>query len=202
MKIYEASMTPSAQRVSLFLAEMNLDIERVQVDVRGGENLSDAFLALSPNGRIPVLELDDGTTLCESIAICRYFDALHPGDHSLFGTTPLEKGQVEMWTRIVEHQGLVPAFQAFRNLSGVYADRERCVEAWGEESRKRLDEFLPKLEQRLGESTYLAGERFTVADITAWALFAFMERVKFALAQPYPNIDRWRSLVAARPAFS
>ncbi|WP_417346677.1 glutathione S-transferase family protein [Ferrimonas sp.] len=200
MKIHQTAPTPNCLRVSLFLAEAGLEVPRQEVDIRGGENLSTEFRRLSANGHVPVLELDDGETICESLAICRYFDAIKPT--GLFGATPLEQGRVEMWTRIIEHQGLVPAFQAFRNLSGVYADRERCVEAWGEESRKRLDEFLPKLEQRLGESTYLAGECFTVADITAWTLFAFMERVKFSLVQSYPNIERWRNLLAVRPAFS
>lgn len=200
MKIYQTAPTPNCLRVSLFLAEAGLEVPRQEVNIREGENLSAEFRRLSANGHVPVLELDDGGTICESLAICRYFDALQPT--GLFGTTPLEQGRVEMWTRIIEHQGLIPAFQAFRNLSGVYSDRERCVEAWGQESRKRLDEFLPRLERRLGESAYVAGECFTVADITAWALFAFMERVQFSLAQSYPNIDRWRSAVAARPAFS
>ncbi|BDY04846.1 glutathione S-transferase [Ferrimonas sp. YFM] len=199
MKIHQTAPTPNCLRVSLYLAEAGLEVPRQEVNIRDGENLSDEFRRLSANGHVPVLELDDGDTICESLAICRYFEALNPT--GLFGTSPLEQAKVEMWTRIIEHQGLIPAFQAFRNLSGVYADRERCVEAWGEESRKRLDEFLPKLEARLGESPYLAGDRFTLADITAWALFAFMDRVKFSMAQTFPNIERWRAAVAARPAF-
>ncbi|WP_028111981.1 glutathione S-transferase family protein [Ferrimonas kyonanensis] len=202
MKLYEASMTPSAQRVSMFLAEMNLEVERVQVDVRGGENLSEEFLALSPNGRIPVLQLDDGTSLCESIAICRYFDALHPGDHSLFGTTALEKGQVEMWLRMVELQGLMVGFQAFRNLTGVYQDRERCVKAWGEESRLRVEEFLPTLEQRLGESLHLAGPGFSVADISGFVFIRFIANLGITLDDQWPNIQRWYQRVGSRPAFN
>ncbi|WP_028110123.1 glutathione S-transferase family protein [Ferrimonas futtsuensis] len=199
MKIHQTAPTPNCLRVSLFLAEAGMEVPRQEVNIRDGENLSPEFRRLSANGHVPVLELDDGEAICESLAICRYVDALNPT--GLFGRSPLEQGRVEMWTRIVEFQGLVPAFQAFRNLSGVYADRERCVEAWGEESRKRLDEFLPRLEARLGESVYLAGDRFSVADITAWSLLAFMERVKFSMAHSYPNIERWRALVAARPAF-
>ncbi|NAW63662.1 glutathione S-transferase family protein, partial [Photobacterium halotolerans] len=161
MKIYELAPSPSARRVSIFLAEMGIDVERVSIDIRGGENLSDAFQAKSQNGLIPVLELDDGTTISESVAICRYFDEAYPNEHSLFGNTPLEKAQVEMWQRIVELKGLFVAMQAFRNITGVYKDRETCVESWGEVSRQRLIAFLPVLDKRLSESAFVAGDTFT-----------------------------------------
>ena len=149
MKLYELAPTPSARRVSIFLAEKGIEVPRVNVDIRGGENLSAEFKAKSVNGRIPLLELDDGSYLCESVAICRYLDEIHPSERSLFGNTPLERAKVEMWQRIIELQGLMVGFQAFRNLSGVYKDRENCVESWGVESRQRVIDFLPSLDKQL-----------------------------------------------------
>lgn len=145
MKLYETAMTPSCRRVSIFLKELGIDVERVQVDVRGGENLSDTFKSKSLNGKVPLLELDEGTTLCESVAICRYFDLTYPNTHKLFGDSALEQAQVEMWHRVVEFQGLYAGFQAFRNLSGIYKDREHCVYAWGEESKARVAAFCHNL---------------------------------------------------------
>ncbi|TXZ74742.1 glutathione S-transferase [Vibrio mimicus] len=202
MKLYETAMTPSSRRVSIFLKELGLDVERVQVDVRGGENLSDAFKSKSLNGKVPLLELEDGTTLCESVAICRYFDQAYPNSHHLFGNTALEKAQVEMWHRVVEFQGLYAGFQAFRNLSGIYKDRENCVYAWGEESKARVSEFLPQLEQRLAQSAFIASDRFTIVDITAYIFIGFAEKaLELPVAEHYPHITRWYEQIAQRPAF-
>ncbi|WP_219012790.1 glutathione S-transferase family protein [Shewanella algae] len=201
MKLYELGPTPSARRVSIFMAEKGIDIERVHVDLRGGENLSAEFKAKSLNGRIPLLELDDGSYLCESVAICRYLDELFPTELKLFGSTPLERAKVEMWQRIVELQGLLPAFQAFRNISGIYSDRETCIQAWGEESRKRLESFLPLLKQRLSESPYLAGDNYSIADITAYILLGFIKNLQISL-QPFPVLQSWYEQTGQRPAMS
>ncbi|WP_394209617.1 glutathione S-transferase [Enterovibrio calviensis] len=201
MKLYEKGPAPSAQRVSLFMAEKGIVIPRVDVDIRGGENITDAFKEISVNGRIPVLELDDGSTLCESIAICRYLDAEFPTDHALFGDCPLSIGQVEMWNRIAEFQGLFSAFQAFRNITSIYDDRERCVEAWGVESKQRVIEFLPVLEKRLAETPYLAGERFSVADITAYVMCGFIENLGIHIDESLPSLVTWQQKLSQRPAF-
>ncbi|SHI09347.1 glutathione S-transferase family protein [Ferrimonas marina] len=198
MKLYETAMTPSAQRVNLFLLEKGIQVERVSMNVRAGDNLTPEFAAKSPTGKIPLLELDDGTCLVESIAICRYFDALHPDELALFGRTPLEQAQVEMWSRVVEIYGLQIAFQAFRHTTGVYADRERCIRAWGDEALLRLKEFLPKLERRLGEADYLAGEHYSVADITAYVLVRMLPR--FDIEVNSPHLARWMERIEARPA--
>lgn len=201
MKLYESAPAPSARRVSLFLAEKGIEIPRVQVDTRGGENVTAEFKAMSVNGKIPVLELADGTAISETIAICRYLDAAFPSDHHLFGDTPLAIGKVEMWNRIAELQGLFPAFQAFRNITGVFSDRERCVEAWGEESKQRVEEFLPVLESRLSVSTYLAGEHFSVADITAYIMCSFIAKIDIHIDETYPAIQAWQASLDQREAF-
>ncbi len=100
MKLYE-SPSPNARRVHIFMAEKGVDCERVPVDIRGGENISEAYLAKNPGGRVPMLELDDGTCIAESIAICRYLEGLHP-QPALFGSSPLESAMIEMWQRRAE----------------------------------------------------------------------------------------------------
>jgi len=200
MKLLENSATPSARRVAIFLNELGIEIERVNVDIRGAENRTDAFMDKAPNGLIPVLELDDGTHICESLAICRYFDASTSNDKALFGSSPLEQAQVEMWQRIVELQGIVPAFQAFRNLSGFFSDRETCIQAWGEESRQRLAQFLPVVDKQLSRQTWLAGERFSVADITLWVLCSFLDRLELAVDDSLPHLKRWHQQMAQRPS--
>ncbi|MBL4830352.1 MAG: glutathione S-transferase [Aliivibrio sp.] len=191
MKIHEFAPAPNARRVTIFLAEKDIKIERVHVNTRDGENLTDDFKALSVNGRIPVLELDDGTSICESVAICRYFDELYPSEHSMFGNTPYDKAHIEMWNRVVELQGYLPALQAFRNITGIYKDRERCIESWGEESKLRVIEFLPTLDKQLDLNPYIAGEHFSIADITAFVLCSFMSRIDVEVTASHPHLFEW-----------
>ncbi len=202
MKLYEFAPTPSCRRVSIFLNELGVEVERVQVNVREGENLTEEYLGKSVNGKVPMLELDGGTTLCESVAICRYFHEATPNKKYLFGETHLEMAQVEMWHRVVEFQGLYAGFQAFRNISGVYKDRETCVEAWGEESKKRVESFLPQLDARLANSAYIATDGFTIVDITGFIFVGFAEKVlQIDVLNTYPNIARWFNELADRPSF-
>ncbi|PSV45255.1 glutathione S-transferase [Photobacterium indicum] len=198
MKIYELAPAPSARRVSIYLAEMGIDVERANIDIRGGENLSEAFQAISLNGRIPVLELDDGTTICESIAICRYFDSVTQSKTSLFGDTPIEQAKIEMWQRMVEFQGLYAAFQAFRNITGIYEDRETCVTSWGHESRQRVIDFLPVLNKQLATSAYIAGDKFSVADITAFVMCGFIKNLEIEVDDSLPNLLNWFDRVSQR----
>ncbi|MCU8085933.1 glutathione S-transferase family protein [Shewanella sp. SM21] len=200
MKLYELAPTPSARRVSIFLAEKGIEVPRVNVDIRGGENLSAEFKAKSVNGRIPLLELDDGSYLCESVAICRYLDEIHPSERSLFGNTPLERAKVEMWQRIIELQGLMVGFQAFRNLSGVYKDRENCVESWGAESRQRVIDFLPTLDQQLNTSAFVAGDAFSIADISAYVFISFIKNLDIEVADNLPHLKAWFNTMTQRPA--
>lgn len=200
MKLYELAPTPSARRVSIFLAEKGIEVPRVNVDIRGGENLSAEFKAKSANGRIPLLELDDGSYLCESVAICRYLDEIHPSERSLFGNTPHERAKVEMWQRIIELQGLMVGFQAFRNLSGVYKDRENCVESWGVESRQRVIDFLPTLDQQLSKSAFVASDEFSIADISAYVFISFIKNLDIEVTDSLSHLKAWFITMAQRPA--
>ncbi|EHR4992449.1 glutathione S-transferase [Vibrio parahaemolyticus] len=202
MKLYETAMTPSCKRVSIFLKEIGGEVERVALNVREGDNLSESFKQKSVNGKVPLLELDDGTTICESVAICRYLDEAFENDLALFGANQLERAQVEMWHRVVEFQGLYAAFQAFRNITAIYQDRENCVAAWGEESKSRVLEFLPTLDTRLSESEYIATDQFSVVDITGYIFIGFaVNGLSIEVFEKYPNIARWFEQVSARDAF-
>lgn len=202
MKLYETAATPSCRRVSIFLKELGVDVERVALNVREGDNLTDAYQRKSVNGKVPMLELDDGSTLCESVAICRYFDEISENSLMLFGRNAQDKALVEMWHRVVEFQGLYAGFQAFRNLTGLYKDRENCVHEWGEESKTRVADFLPRLDARLAESEFVATGYFTIVDITAFIFVGFADK---ALAlnplEQYPNIARWFTALQQRKAF-
>ncbi|EHH1031470.1 glutathione S-transferase [Vibrio parahaemolyticus] len=202
MKLYETAMTPSCKRVSIFLKEIGGEVERVALNVREGDNLSESFKQKCVNGKVPLLELDDGTTICESVAICRYLDEAFENDLALFGANQLERAQVEMWHRVVEFQGLYAAFQAFRNITAIYQDRENCVAAWGEESKSRVLEFLPTLDKRLSESEYIATDQFSIVDITGYIFIGFaVNGLSIEVFEKYPNIARWFEQVSARDAF-
>ncbi|HDM8043008.1 TPA: glutathione S-transferase [Vibrio campbellii] len=202
MKLYETAMTPSCKRVSIFLKEIGGEVERVALNVREGDNLSEAFKSKSVNGKVPLLELDDGTTICESVAICRYLDEAFENDLALFGANQLERAQVEMWHRVVEFQGLYTAFQAFRNITAIYQDRENCVVAWGDESKSRVLEFLPTLDKRLSESEHIATDNFTIVDITGYIFVGFaVNGLSIEVFETYPNIARWFEQVSVCEAF-
>ena len=200
MKIYELAASPSARRVAIFLKEIGLTIESVHVDIRAGENLSTQFLGKSANGRIPLLELDDGSYICESVAICRYLEATSEQQTSLFGNSAREQADVEMWHRMVELQGLFPALQAFRNISGVYSDRENVIPSWGEESRTRLISFLPTLERQLSANKYIAGANFSIADITLFVLINFAKNIDVQIPENLNHLALWFDSVANRPS--
>ncbi|EGU54506.1 glutathione S-transferase domain-containing protein [Vibrio nigripulchritudo ATCC 27043] len=202
MKLYETAMTPSSRRVTIFMKELGIEMEKEQLNVRAGDNLTPEYLAKSLNGKVPLLELDGGEVISESVAICRYLDAVTENSKALFGKDALEQANVEMWHRVMEFEGLYAGFQAFRNLTGIYSDRETCVEAWGVESKKRVESFLPKLEKRLAESEYVAADHFTIVDITGAIFVGFAANgLEIEVFESYPAIKKWFDSVSARESF-
>jgi len=200
VKLHEAP-SPNARRVQVFLKEKGIaPPESVAVDIRGGENLSEAYRALNPFGRVPVLELDDGTCLAESVAICRYFEGLHP-QPSLFGTEPLEQALIEMWNRRAEINFMLPTAQAFRNLTGFFKDREKVSKEWGAISLETAADGMARFDQALAGRQYLAGDAFSIADITLGVALNFGRSVKLALPFDLPNIARYLEQINARPSF-
>ena len=203
MKLHEAP-SPNARRVHIFMSELGIECERVAVDIRAAENLSAEFLAKNPGGRVPVLELDDGTFIGESVAICRYLESIAPstGAPKLFGDDGLAAAQIDMWQRRVEFNFLLELAGAFRNLTGVFKDRETCVKEWGEVCAERAPKALDMFDAQLGKSEYLAGDHFSVADITLGISLDFASMVKVFELPELPNLTRWKTQMDARASFS
>jgi len=200
LKLHE-SPSPNALRVQVFMAEKGIDCERVAVDIRGGENISDEYLAKNPGGRVPMLELDDGTFIGESVAICRYLEGLNP-DPNLFGTTPLETAQIEMWARRAELSFMAEVAGAFRNISGFFSDRETCIKEWGEVCAAKATKALSMFENQLATNEFVAGDRFTNADITFAIAANFARTVKVVEIPELPNLERYLAQILARPSFA
>ncbi len=199
MKIYETRTAPNARRVRMFLAEKDIDMEYVQVDIEKGENLGEDYRRKNPTTKVPVLELDDGSYIGESAAICRYFEALHP-ENPLMGSTPREKAEIEMWHRQVEFYFLLPVAMCFQHVTGYFKDRMTPVAAYGEECGKQAVAFLERLNERLRASTYLAGEDFSIADILALCTLDFARVVKIRPDDSHTHIARWYEQVNSRPS--
>ncbi len=199
MKIYETSSAPNARRVRIFLAEKNIPMEYIQVDIVKGENLSADFLRKNPIGKIPVLELDDGTHIGESVAICRYFEELY-AEIPLMGTTAQEKAVIEMWQRRVELHFLFSVGMCFQHVTGYFKDRMNPIKEWGEEAGKQALGFMKLLDTRLADSPYVAGETFSIADITALCAMDFARVVKLSPKEDQTNLLRWHKQVSDRPS--
>lgn len=197
MKIYQTHTAPNPRRVRMFLAEKGISMEYVELDLAGGENLTAAMREKNVTTKVPFLELDDGTYIGESMAICRYFEETNP-EPALLGTTPLQKAQVEMWQRRVEFHFLLPVGMCFQHSTGYFKDRMTPIPAWGEESGKNAVAFLEVLEQHLTDNTYLCGEYFSAADITLLCSIDFARVVKIKLQDSHPNLKRWYQLVSSR----
>lgn len=199
MKLYEAP-SPNARRVHIFMAEKGIEMERVPVDIRAGENIQTDYLSKNPAGRVPVLELDDATFLSESVAICRYLEGLN-SDPNLFGANPLQAATIEMWGRRAEINFMQNVAGAFRNITGFFKDRETCVKEWGEVCAEVAPKMLPMFDERLGEAQYLGGDEFSIADITLGVALDFADMVKVVEIPSLKNLDRWRGEVSSRASW-
>jgi glutathione S-transferase len=200
MKLYEEGRAPNPRRVRIFLAEKGIAVPRVQIDINKMEHKTPAFTALNALQRTPALQLDDGTVITESIAICRYFEELEP-DPPLFGQGPLGKAVVEMWQRRVEFGLLGTVAAAFRHLHPAMVGMEAPqVPAWGEANKSKAIEFLNVLDAHLANSRFLCDEEFTVADITGLVAVDFMKPAKIALPEQLDNVRRWHKRVSDRPS--
>lgn len=199
MHLYTQSTSPNGQRVATFMNEKGVEIPTTEIDLRGGENLSESYRAKNPFGRVPVLELDDGSYLSESQAICRYLEGKNP-DPNLFGVSTEEQAIIEMWSRRVELNVMMPVAQAFRNITGFFKDRETIVPEWGEVSAEVARGSVALINEHLATSIYLAGDRYSIADMTFAVTLGFAKNVGQDLLGA-EHIARWYALVTARPAF-
>ena len=200
MELIDGGRAPSPRRVRIFLAEKGIDVPRRQIDFANWEQFTDAFKALNPMQRVPVLILDDGTPISETMAICRYFETLHP-EPNLFGRDAREIATIEMWNRRVELNFYGAVASAFRHLSPAMAPSEKPqIAEWGEANKAKALAFLAILDRELGTRAFIAGDRFTVADITALCTLDFMRAPKIELPADMKNITRWHADVSARPS--
>lgn len=202
MKLYETRTAPNPRRVRIFLAEKGLldDIELVQIDLQKGENLTAEFAARNPMKKVPVLELDDGSAIAETTAICRYFEELHPDLTPLMGRTAREKAHVEQWSRWVDFYFMMPTGMCFQHTSGYFKDRMTPVREWGEECRKNVLKFLEFLEEQLAGREYICGDTFTVADINAFVTLEFNRVNDIRLMPGQTNLQAWHERVSQRPS--
>jgi glutathione S-transferase len=165
-----------------------------------GEQRTPEFTALNPRQAVPVLELDDGTVIAESIAICRYFEELKP-EPPLFGCSTLERAQVEMWQRRIELGLMATVGHCFRHSHPLMAKVEvPQIAAWAEANRARALKFLPTLEQQLADRPFICGESFTIADITGLVALDSMKLAGIPIPEDSAHVRRWHQKLAARPS--
>jgi glutathione S-transferase len=200
MKLYDGGRAPNPRRVRIFLAEKAVKVPTEQVDLGTLQQRTDAYTAINPMQRVPALVLDDGTVIAESIAICRYFEALNP-DPPLFGRGALQSALVEMWNRRVEFHLFLPVASVFQHLHPAMKQMvDPQVPQWGEANKPRVMAFLQFLDGELKSRAYVAGADYTVADITAMVAVDFMRVSKLAIPHTFTGLKRWHDAVAARPS--
>ena len=200
MKLYDGGRAPNPRRVRVFLAEKGISIATEQVELGKLEQRSDAYTAVNPMQRVPALQLDDGAVIAESIAICRYFEGLKP-EPPLLGRPGLEAATIEMWNRRVELHLYFPVSHVFRHLHPAMKELEiPQVAAWGEVNKPRVMEFLSLLDDQLGKVQFIAGDAFSIADITGLIAVDFMKPAKLAMPDPLTHVRRWHAEVSARPS--
>ena len=208
MLFYDCATAPSPRRVRIFIAEKGVDIPVKQVDLRSGEHLQPEFRAKNPDCTVPILELDDGTVLGESLAICTYLEAMYP-EPPLMGKTPVERAQVLMWNARVEHQGLSGVAESFRNHSKGFVGRAVTgtegfdqIPALVPRGRRRAEVFMEMLDQHLEGRDFLVGDTFTMADITALITIDMAAWIKLPIPAACTHLKRWHDAVSARPSTS
>ena len=199
MKLYDSAMAPNPRRVRIFLAEKGIDVPKLQVDIAKAENRSAEFLKKNPLGGVPILELDDGTILSESVAICRYFEETKP-EPNLMGRTAVEKAQIEMWQRRMELGLLSNTTGCFRNTHPFFKGRVPQVPEYGAVCKEAAVKQLAWLDGELAGRKFIAGDRYSIADITALVGVDFGKVSDIRIAPEHKNLARWHQEVSARPS--
>lgn len=200
MKLYDSRVAPNPRRTRIFLAEKGISLPTEQVDIMTMQHKTPEYAAINPFQRMPALVLDDGTVITESIAICRYFESLQP-DPPLFGVGAKEIALVEMWNRRAEINFFANVAAVFRHLHPSMKDLEvPQVPDYAEASRPRVTWFLELLERELADREFIAGDRFSVADITTLCAVDFMRPGRLTIPEGAENVKRWHAAMSARPS--
>jgi glutathione S-transferase len=200
LKLYDSRRAPNPRRVRWFMAEKGIeDIEVVDVDIFGGQHRTPEYLAKAGLPNVPALEMDDGQTITESVAICRYLESVYP-EPNLFGEDPGEVAVIEMWSRRAEMMVATPLMMAVRHAHPALAAIETQIPELAANGRATAEKGLKMLDRRLAESAFIAGERLTMADILAATALDFARMVRFRPDPELVNVKRWLEGMMARPA--
>jgi len=200
MKIIETRQAPNPRRVRIFLAEKGIEIPFEEIDLMKGALKTPEMTRLNPMQRVPILVLDDGTAISETMAICRYFEETNP-EPPLLGRTAIERAKIEMWNRRVELGLLTYVSQAFRHTHPAMGHLEvPQVKEWGEANKQKALDALAMLDRELAESKFIAGDDYTVADVTALVSVDFMRLPRIAIPDELTHLKRWHADVAGRPS--
>jgi glutathione S-transferase len=199
MILYEDARAPNPRRVRVFLAEKGIDVPRQEVDIMVSAHKTDEMLALNRFERVPFLVLDDGQVISETVAICRYFEERHP-EPALFGTGALERAQVEMWQRRIEFELFGSIAHAFRHSNPYMAELENPqVDEWSKVNFGRVEVALDRIDAEIAEREFIAGDQYSIADITCLVAVDFMRIIKKRLDDKHPNLLAWYQKVSTRP---
>jgi glutathione S-transferase len=201
MKLYNSG-GPNPHTVRMFMAEKGLDVPRIEVDLRGGENRREPYLSINPAGQTPALQLDDGTVLTEITAICEYVDELKKDTPSLIGDTPEERARTRMWARRIDLNILEPATNGFRFSQGLkmFQNRVRCIPQAADELKATARDKLVWLDGLMGAKPFIVGDKLTMADILLFAFLDFMNKVGQPLDPGLNNLGAWFARMKARPS--
>jgi glutathione S-transferase len=200
MKLYGAPMpAPNPRRVRVFLAEKGIELAETPVDLRKGEHKSAEHTARNSLGQVPTLELDDGTTISETVAICRYFEELHP-EPSLFGRTAAEKANVDMWVRRIEFQLMAPVGNYWRHAHPLTAALLTQFKDFGESNKAAYSNAQRWLDRELKDRPFIAGDAYSMADICAQSTVDFAQWIGLPLDEERANLKAWHDRISARPS--
>ena len=206
MKFYDCKTAPSPRRIRIFMAEKGIEVPTAQVDLGSGEQLSEEFRKINPRCTVPVLELDDGTRLSDGMAICWYLESKFP-EPNLMGANAREQALVMNWHEQINTEGFLAGAEALRNFARGFHDRAitgprdyQQIPELAERGRERLQAFMDVLDVRLGQSAYVALDRFTMADIGAYVCVDFAGWVKIPVLEQWPQIRSWHEEITKRPS--
>jgi len=200
VRIYEFRDFPNPRRVRVFLAEKGVSVPFEQVNVPEGEHRSPNFLAKNPYAAVPTLELEDGTCISETVAICRYFEERHPAP-ALMGATAREKAEIDMWQRRIESTIMNPVEAYFHHATPGLGSLETYQnEAWGRKNRETALAAISRLDAQLGDKPFIAGETISIADVTGLCALDFAALLDIEVPEDCGNVKRWHAALSSRPS--
>lgn len=206
MKFYDCTTAPSPRRVRIFLAEKGIELETIQVDLANGEQFSEEFKAINPLGEVPLLVLDDGTTISQVDAICGYLEEVYP-ETPLHGRTPVERAMVNASNHQLQMNGFTAGAEAFRNSTPGLKNRALTgphnysqIPELAHRGLQRLDHLFADLDAHLANSEFIVGDYYSIADITALCIIDFAKWVKKRIPEDCSNLQRWYDQVDSRPS--